>query len=354
VSSFLGPVLVFGLVILTHELGHFFLAKLAGVTVLRLSVGFGPPLWSVRRGETEYRIAVLPLGGYVKLAGQNPDADEPEVVGKSYARLPPRWRSAILLAGPATNLLVAALSFATALAVFGLGYLLPVVGSVSEGSPASAAGLRSGDRILEIDGAPVERWTELGERLADKAGRTVSIVWLRDGERHERTLTPELSSVRDAAGGEVTRPIIGIQPSGDAEVEPVSLPTAVKLGARQTWEVSKLSFVAVYRLVTGETSVSTLAGPVGMAQMSGQAARAGVHALMVVTAILSVNVGVLNLLPIPLFDGGGLLFALIEAVRKRPVAPEVQRMAQTWSIALLLALSLVVLRNDLARLASGP
>lgn len=352
--SLIGVVLVLGGVILAHELGHFFVAKLSGVAVLRLSVGFGPALWSVQRGGTEYRIGLLPLGGYVKLAGQNPA--DPETIGlgdKAYSRLSPSWRGAILLAGPVANVLLGAIAFAVGLSIYGLQHLEPVVDTVAKGSPAAAAGLRSGDRIVEVDGQPIEDWGTIGALLAGKGAQTVSIAWLRDGARHERALTPEISEVKDAQGNTVERTIIGVTPTGETFAEHVGAARTLELSARQTWQVMSMTFEGLYGLATGTTSMDALAGPVGIAQLSGRAARAGVQALLVLSAIFSINIAVLNLLPIPVFDGGGLLFVLIEAIRGRPLGPEIQARAQFWSVVFLVALSLIVLRNDLARLVGG-
>lgn len=354
-TGFLGTVIVFGCVILAHELGHFLVAKLSGVAVERLSVGFGPALWAVRSGETEYRISLLPLGGYVKLAGQSPGATvRSELTGRSYRDLPLRWRSAILAAGPTANMLAALVLFSIIFLVFGLVRLLPVVGSVAEHSPAARAGMQPGDRIVSVDGRVIDRWEQLGERLAGKAGKTVTIAWLREGERRKINLVPQLSRVDSADGRPTRRALIGITPAGDTSIERVSVLEALEFSARETWQLTKLSFVVLYRLATGKLSLGTLAGPVGIAQMSSQAARAGVHALLTLTGILSVNIAVLNLLPIPVFDGGGLLFVLIEAVRKRPLRPEVEQRAQLWSVALLVILTLVVLQNDIARLGTSP
>lgn len=352
-SSLLATIFVFGLVILAHELGHFGMAKLSGVAVERLSVGFGPPLWVFKPGETEYRISVLPFGGYVKLAGQTPGAPvSPEMAERSYLALPLNRRAAILAAGPAANFLAALSIFVIVFAGFGVARLLPVVGSVAEGSPASAAGLRAGDRIVSVDGRPVARWEDLAERFAGKAGARVSVVWLRDGERRERELTPELSSVQNAYGQQTERAIIGVTPAGDASIDEVSVGAALVLGAKETWQLTRATLAVLYRLVSGAVSFSSLVGPVGIAQMSSEAARAGMHALLILTGVLSVNIGVINLLPIPLFDGGGLLFVLIEAVRKRPVSREVQQKVQMWSLAFLVMLTLIVLSNDIARLVA--
>jgi regulator of sigma E protease len=344
-------VLVLAVVIVVHELGHFTLAKLLGAAVDRFSFGFGPRLVGKRIGETEYRISALPLGGYVKLLGERPDEPMPEYArGLPYHALSMWKRIAIVVAGPLFNMIAAFLILTFSLLAFGLPVLTPKVGEVEPGSPAAQAGLRAGDRIESIDGVPVARWEDLPSRLEDKAGSSVRMTVLRDDARVELSVTPKLGRAPTPLGEEVERPLIGVGPAGDVVVQDVGMGSAPALAARHTWNAVALTYAAVAGLLTGNVSLRNLAGPVAIAEMSGEATRAGPQVLLSFIALLSVNIAVLNLLPLPVLDGGRLVLLLIELVRRRPLKLETQLAIQSIGAALLLALTVFVLWNDLARL----
>ena len=344
-------VLVLAVVIVVHELGHFTLAKLLGAAVDRFSFGFGPRLVGKRIGETEYRISALPLGGYVKLLGETPDEPMPEYArGLPYHALSMWKRIAIVAAGPVFNMIGAFLILACSLLSFGFPVLTPTIGQVEPGSPAAEAGLRPGDRIAAIDGVVVERWEDLPSRLEGKAGSPVRVTVLREDAQVELSVTPKLGSAPTPLGEEVERPLIGVAPAGDVVVQDVGIGGAAALAAQQTWNAVVLTYTAVAGLLTGKVSVSNLAGPVAIAEMSGEATRAGPQVLLSFIALLSVNIAVLNLLPVPVLDGGRLVLLLIELVRRRPLKIETQRVVQSVGAALLLALTVFVLWNDIARL----
>lgn len=344
-------VFVLAVVIVVHELGHFTVAKLLGAAVDRFSFGFGPRLVGKRIGETEYRISALPLGGYVKLLGERPDEPMPAYArGLPYHALPMWKRVAIVVAGPLFNMVAALLILTFSLLAFGFPVLTPKIGQVEAGSPAADAGLRPGDRIAAIDGVPIARWEDLPSQLEGKADSPVRITIVRDDARVELSVTPKLGKAPTALGEEVERPLIGVAPAGDVVVEDVGVARAPALAAQHTWNAVVLTYTAVAGLFTGKVSLSTLAGPVAIAEMSGEATRAGPQVLLSFIALLSVNIAVLNLLPLPVLDGGRLVLLLIEVVRRRPLRIETQIAIQSIGAALLLALTVFVLWNDIARL----
>lgn len=340
--------------VVAHELGHFVVAKLSGAAVERVSVGFGPRVVGTVVGGTEYRLSALPLGGYVKLAGQVPGEHVPEGVrGRPFFELPMWRRVAVIAAGPAANALLAVLLFTGMAVTHGVGTLVTTVGAVEPGSPADEAGLRPGDHIVAIDARPVEGWSRVGEVLETRGTSPVRVEWVRGGERMHAVVTPEMAKVRSPRGGVEERPILGVTPSGEVSYERVGALDACAVGLRQTAEAFAMTYAFVAELVTGGASPREVAGPIGIAQLSGQASRAGIAIFVSFVALLSVNLAVLNLLPIPLLDGGRLLFLLVEAVRRRPVSMELQIAAQLLALAALVMLTFYVVWSDITRLVSG-
>lgn len=344
-------VLVFGLIVFVHELGHFLAAKWVGVGVERFSFGFGPKVFGKRIGETEYMVSAIPLGGYVKMVGE----EVGEEVGiadikRSFAhqRLPGRFL--IVLAGPFANFLTAFVLFSITFFAFGVNVPVdePRVGGVMPGLPAQRAGLENGDEILQVDGVPVRTWEELAQRIRQSGGRAIPLtVKKSDGRVIDVTLTPELRSDPATGTGQASY-VIGIERV--FRWQAVSLARAVQLAAEQTWLWTLLIIKSVVMLLSGAVSTSELGGPILIAQVAGQQARLGLDYLLRFTAIINVNLAVFNLLPIPVLDGGHLLLLLIELVRGRPLSVRSREMA--WRVGFLVIVMLIVLvfYNDIARL----
>jgi regulator of sigma E protease len=340
-----------GILIFFHEFGHFLAAKLSGVRVERFSLGFGPRLFGKRWRETDYRVSAFPLGGYVKMLGEATDEEVPEELRHASFSHQPLFRRVVIVAcGPLFNVLLAFLVYILTFALFGLARPSTDVGSVSPDSAAAKAGIQAGDKVLAVDGVPVQEWGQLSDLIQKAGDRPVEIRLQRGSEVLTFKVVPEMRKTTNLLGEEVKRPLIGIVASGKVNVEEVNPFQAAYYGADQTWQVIRLTFIVIGKLFEGAISPRTLAGPIGIAQMSGQVAEAGAAAFLSFLGLLSINLGILNLLPIPVLDGGHLLFFLIEAVMGRPLSMRKREMAQQAGLFLLILLMVFVFYNDIHRL----
>ena len=379
--SWLAPLLVLGLVVFVHELGHFLAAKWAGVYAPRFSLGWGAPLWSIRRGETEYALSWLPIGGYVRMASKEDEtaavleggAESPEAERSRHwdARsmiphgpLPipaDRWfeskslvrRLVILLAGVTMNVALAVAVSVGVVATYGQPLVPPVVDSVVAGRPAAAAGVRAGDRVVAIDGTAVTRWEEVVSIISDAAGRAVTLRVARGADTVPLLVTPVAESVTGPDGATAVVGRIGVAVRQGVEREPVDAATAVRLGWRATWGMAGNVVQVLGRLVTGEVSVNQLGGPLEIARSSVAAAQSGAETLWSLIAFLSINLAVLNLLPIPLLDGGQIILQVAETAYRRPLPLVVKEWYARIGLAAIGTLFLLVTFNDLKRLLSG-
>jgi regulator of sigma E protease len=356
ITSILVAIVVLGLLIFVHELGHFTVAKLSGVTVERFSLGFGPRLLAWRRGETEYAISAVPLGGYVKMLGEDPDEEVPTAEAARAFSQQPLWRrAAIVVAGPFMNLVTAFVAFTIVFAVFGAGSptASPRIGGVMQGMPAATAGLARDDTVTVIEGKAIGSWDELSDTVRKSAGRPLTMsVRHGDGSTGELVVTPEERPERSPFGEVIGKAyLIGIERSVD--VAPVSVLSAIGLGAYQTYFWVKMTLLSIVKIFQGSVSARDLGGPILIVQAAGQQAQLGFEYLIRFLGLISVNLGVLNLLPIPALDGGHLLFFAFEAVRGKPLAIRHREMAQQVGIFLLLALMVFVFYNDISRLVAG-
>ncbi len=426
-TSFLAFIFVLGVLVFVHELGHFLAARRIGVRVLTFSLGFGPKLLTVKRGDTEYCISAIPLGGYVKMAGENPDdartGAPDEFLSKS------KWeRFQVLIMGPVMNLALAVIVMAL---VLYQGADLPafaeqpaVVGSVEQGSPAEAAGVRPGDLIVSVQGRDVQDWEGLTMAIGTRANRPLPILFERDGKRFEKTITPraidrfetgsigvgpwyrpEIAAVSQgpaqdaglrpgdlvlAAAGEryIDRPrFIEIIKAHDGKPLPVEIDRdgktmsvtvtprviddavrinaqireaetitvqpgiveAFRLSAERNWEWTILIFETLTGLFTRDTSVKQLMGPVGIASLSGDAAEAGVIPLFTLMALISLNLGLMNLMPIPVLDGGHIAILAVEGLSRRDFSIKVKEKMLLAGFFILITLMVTVIYNDLTR-----
>jgi regulator of sigma E protease len=344
VETLLAFLFVVGLLVVVHELGHFTLAKLSGIGVQEFSVGMGPRLVAIRRGDTEYSLRLLPIGGYVRLAGMEPGSPpDPH----NFQERPLSARIATILAGPVVNMLLAFVLFALVLGLRGQPYPspAPVVGQTVPGLPAAAAGIRPGDRILSVDGRAVRHWSDLAADLAGKAGRPVEVVVrTRSGAVRRLRLTPR----RDPAVSD--RPIIGVmQAIVYRRLDPVA---AIGAGVGQTFQLTGAILGSLaHSVAVGRAP--PLQGVVGIAGMAGAAARAGWSDLIVFTGMLSVNLAIFNLIPFPPLDGARLVFLGMEVLRGRPVRPEQEGIVNFIGFVLLMVLAVVLAYHDILRLHNG-
>ncbi|TMA97354.1 MAG: RIP metalloprotease RseP [Deltaproteobacteria bacterium] len=348
VYSIAAAVIGLGLLIVFHEFGHFLLAKLSGVGVLTFSVGFGPKLWVMKKGETEYAISAFPLGGYVKMVGEDPDEEVQQAeIEKSFAHKSLLKRIAIVVAGPGFNLLLAVFLFMVVFTFYGVPVMSTQVSGVEKGSPAERAGIAKGDRILAIDGDAVKEWEELSKKIKGSGGRALNLQIRRGEETKSITVQPTQKEGRNIFGERKDDWIIGI--GSQVSIEKGNPGLAVVKAVYQTYDYAKLTLMAFYKMLLGDVSPRNIGGPILIAQMAGQQAQEGLGSFLAFLAVLSINLGVLNLLPVPVLDGGHLLFFLVEAVTRKPVAVKYREVAQQVGICLLALLMVYAFYNDIVR-----
>lgn len=357
VSYALAAVLVLGFLIFIHELGHFLVAKASGVSVLRFSLGFGPKLVGRRAGETEYVISAVPLGGYVKMLGEEEEEADESPRGdpaRSFAHQALYKRFAIVFAGPLFNLVSAWVCLVIVAVCYGVlqPSELPVVGGVVRGMPAQKAGLAPKDRILAVNGEPIATWDQLVERTVRSNGRPMALQIRRAEATIDVSVVPEKQPTLNVFGetlGEDYR--IGIERAADlVSVAPTQVPV---LAARQVYLYADLILRSLVKMAQGKISARELGGPITIARIAGERAQSGLKNLLEFVAFLGVNLGVLNLLPIPVLDGGHLFFIAAEAVFRRPLGTRVREVAQQVGLVLLVSLMLFAVYNDIYRWIQG-
>lgn len=349
--------IVIGPLVFVHELGHYFVGRWFGVKAEAFSIGFGREItgWTDRRG-TRWKIGWLPLGGYVKFLGDMGPASQPS---KEWLALPaseraqsfqakPVWqRFLIVAAGPVTNFLFAIIVFSTFFAIFGQQRTPPVVAGIVAASPAEKAGLQPGDKILSIAGKKIDRFEDIARVVSLRPLESLPIQMEREGQRIELDIVPAALLERDRFGNEYRKGLLGIYP-GESVIAPVPVGAALGASVRHTADIVVVTVEGLGQIITGRRSVKELGGPLKIAQYSGQQASLGWLALLEFMAVISINLGFINLLPIPLLDGGHLFFYMIEGVRRKPLGPEAQEWAFRTGLAALLALMVFVTLNDLA------
>lgn len=352
ITTIVATVIVLGVLIFVHELGHFLMAKKSKVGVLTFSLGFGPKLIGKRIGETQYQVSLIPLGGYVKMVGEEPGEQvPPELAAKSFAHQKVGKRLGIVFAGPFFNFLFAVVAFA-AIFMIGVPALLPDVGEIKPDFPAYQAGLAKGDRILEANGSPIKRWDDLAKIIHDSQGNPLHLKVQRDGKTFQVSVTPQVSTEKNIFGDDVRVGLIGISPAGTSFTERFDPFTATYKALVQSWQFTELTVLSIVKIIQGKISAKTIGGPILIAQLAGQQAKAGALSLIFLMAIISINLAILNVLPIPVLDGGHLLMFLIEAVTGKPVSLKLRERAQQVGVFILLLLMLLVFYNDLARIVT--
>jgi regulator of sigma E protease len=354
-------------VVFFHEFGHFIIARLCGVKILVFSIGFGPELVGFNdRYGTRWKISAVPLGGYVKFFGDEnaasaPDAPQLETMSAgdrahSFFFQPVFKRAAIVVAGPLANFILAIIIFSAIFMVFGKQSMSARVDQVQDGSAAAAAGFQKGDVVVAIDGKPVEDFGDMQRVVSESAGQSLDIDVERDGAHLDLKATPALKEMKDNFGNVHRIGILGISRSmapEDLKFQPVSPPRAVLMGMQETWFVVDRTLTYIGGVVVGREAADQLGGPIRIAQISGQVASIGFAALIHLAAVLSVSIGLLNLFPIPLLDGGHLLFYMIEALRGRPLSERAQEVGFRIGLAIVVMLMIFATFNDIVHLATS-
>jgi len=344
-------IVVLGVLVFVHELGHYLAARWRGVRVEAFSIGFGRAItsWTDRHG-TVWKLAWLPLGGYVKLHGQErpedvgPDVRARWAAGETFHEKSVLSRAIVIAAGPVANFLLAMALFAVLFIAIGKPVTLPVIAEVMPHSAAEHSGLAANDRFLSIGGETVATFEDLQRIITAHPAQTLPAVIRRDGAEKSLTVTTD---ARDTGGHQVG--LLGIR-GGEVEYQPVSVPGALWGGVRQTWTITAETVRGLTQMITGARGTDELGGPLRIAQLSGQVAQLGVASLVSFIAVLSVNLGLINLFPIPVLDGGHLLFYLAEAVRGRPLPPRAQEYGFRAGLAVLACLFVFATWNDLTHI----
>jgi regulator of sigma E protease len=421
-TNLAGIVIVLGFLVFAHESGHFFVAKLFRVRVLVFSLGFGKRLFGFRKGSTDYRVSLVPLGGYVRMAGDTPEENQPANPEEFLSK--PKWqRFLILVAGPFMNIVIA-IAFMAIISMVGTESVIirPIIGEVTPGKPAARAGLLPGDRIVAINGEPMNEFDDMRLAIGTHSGTPLRIDYLRGAERRSTMLTPEpedseygpvgragirpyldttvgrvrpgtpaataglrtgdrivavnghpisqlseldvwfdgakkraivLDVIRGTERVHTTLPATAFDPSDPyrgfippTEVKKLTLLPAIRDSVQENWKMLRYAFIAIGRLFRSEGSVKELSGPISIARISGDAVRHGWFNTMILMALISMQLGVMNLLPIPVLDGGHIMILLIEGVARRDLSLRVKERIQQVGFAVLAALMIVVLYND--------
>ncbi|MBW1791518.1 MAG: RIP metalloprotease RseP [Deltaproteobacteria bacterium] len=353
-NTILSFIIVLGILIFVHELGHFLVAKLCNVKVLKFSLGFGPKIFGRQYGDTEYLISAFPLGGYVKMCGENIEEEvTSEDLPRSFAHKTVWQRFLIVLAGPVFNILFAVFLFFLIFSIAGL----PVpksgteIGGVTASSPAETAGLEAGDIILTINSQETEEWADVSLLIRESEGNPIVITVFRDGTELEVTGQPEIKEVKNIFGEVVDeRYMMGISRSTQVIYEKASLIEAFFAGISQTWMYIYLTMMGIIKIIQQVVPASELGGPILIAQMAGQQMQAGWVNLFFFMGLVSVNLGILNLFPIPILDGGHLVFFSLEAIRKKPLEKKTMEKFQQFGLLLLGSLMIFVFYNDIVRI----
>lgn len=342
--------IVLGILVFVHELGHFIVARFADVKVLTFSLGFGKKLVRFRRGETEYAVSAVPLGGYVKMLGESTDdviseEDRP----RAYSNKPPLVRLAIAFSGPFFNVLFAALVFFVMLVT---GYpgasTATKIGVVMKGDAADKAGIKSGDLVTSIDGQPISEWTQLQKIVKGSGGKELAFQVARDGKAVDIPVKPQYTNERNEFGEAVGKAyLIGVAPAKVTKRE--SIATAIPEAGFLTYHYTRLTILGIGKLIKGTISPKNVGGPILIFQQVGQQAKEGSGGFLLFLAIISINLGVVNLLPIPILDGGHILFSLIEVVVRRKIPDKTVAVAQKIGLGILICIMVLATYNDISR-----
>ncbi|MFQ3574336.1 MAG: RIP metalloprotease RseP [Thermodesulfovibrionales bacterium] len=356
--TFLSAVLLFGFIIFIHELGHFIVAKRFNVKVLKFSIGFGPKVLGRKIGETEYVLSAIPLGGYVKMLGEDIEDSEnmsPQEIEelrndpRSFKNQPVSKRIAIVFAGPLFNLLTAVVIF-FGIYIYGIPTLVPVIGEVMPDSPAYKAGLQPNDKVVMLDNKKINQWGEMTEIIHKSANKPIKVRIIRGEQTLDFTIVPEEKVIKDLFGEDKKVGLIGIKPTDQTFIVREDPLTALDKSLSKTVEIIYLTLVGIVKIIQKIIPADNIGGPILIFQMAEKTASLGIISFLTFTAIISINLGILNLLPIPILDGGHIVFFLIEGIIKRPINEKVIIVSQKVGLALIIALMAFAMYNDIFRL----
>lgn len=344
-QTFIASVVVFGLLIFFHELGHFLVAKRVGILVHEFSLGFGPKVFGFNRGETRYNLRLLPLGGFVRMAGMDPNEEDDKgiPIERTFNYKTAMQRAAVIVAGPLMNFILAAVVFALIFMVQGMPYASTEVGEIIKGFPAEKAGLQVGDKIVAVNQETVEDWNQLVTETNKYPGEPLNLTISRNEQEVHLTVT----TVKDESG----QYKIGIKPT-EPVIKKLNPFAAIAAGTSFTIQISGLILSFIGQMFT-QQAPADLGGPVRVVSEIGKAAEFGVFSVMQLAAFLSINLGLFNLLPIPALDGSRVLFLLWEKVTGKPVEPSKESFIHLIGFGLLLLLMVVITYNDIVSLMFG-
>jgi regulator of sigma E protease len=353
--TLISAIILLGILIFVHELGHFLFAKLLNVKVEKFSLGFGPRVVSKKFGETEYLVSALPLGGYVKMLGEHPEEDRElseEDKKRAFNHQSVLRRFLIVFSGPVFNIAFAAVVFVF-IFLAGVPFLMPEVGEVMEDTPAMRAGLKQGDRIIKIGNVEVSAWSEMTGVIHNRPGEELDFRIEREGEVLELSITPDRKTVQNIFGEDEEIGLIGIKPSGEQGTRKYGLTRAVPMAVVRTIDIIGLTMIAFGKLITRVIPADSLGGPIMIFSMAGEQASAGARNFFGFMAFISINLGIINLFPIPVLDGGHILFLAIESLRKKPLSEKALMAAQRVGLAIIITLIVFVVYNDIMRIITG-
>ncbi len=352
--NIISVVVVLGVLIFFHELGHFLVARFLGIGVHTFSLGFGPAVAAKRFGLTEYRLSLIPLGGYVQMVGEEPNEilRPPFTAQHNFSLRSPWQRLLVVAAGPIFNFLLAWFIYWGLFWAHGQVEVLAHIGGVQADSPAQAAGLQAGDIVTALNGEKVFNWEEMTQLIQSHGEQPLRMLIQRDNSRLELTVTPRLQERKNIFGETVATPFIGISSAGDHITVALGPFRAAWEGARQTWQILALTVQGLVKLIERIVPLDTVGGPIMIAQMVSEQAQAGLSNLLFLTALISINLGLLNLLPIPVLDGGHIFFFLIEGLSGKKLTEKWQVFSYRLGLSFLVALMVLAVVNDVVRLAN--
>jgi regulator of sigma E protease len=350
--SVIAIILVLGALIFFHELGHFLLAKLFKMGVKTFSLGFGPRLAGFSTGKTDYVLSAVPLGGYVQLVGESPDAELPEGFSQaeSFSDRPPWQRMLVVAAGPIFNFVLAVAIYWGIFLGAGQQALLPVVGEVQKDTPAAEAGLQAGDRVLAINGQEIEYWHEMAQRIQKSGGQPLNLQVSREQAIRELTVKPQIQTTENIFGESIKVPRIGVVAAQETVHIPMGPLESGKQSIIQTGRLIVLTFEGIIKIIERVVPLDTIGGPIMIAQLVSKQASQGLVDVLALTALISINLGILNLLPIPVLDGGHILFFGLETILRRPIDQKWRILATKIGLTLLIALMALAVYNDIYRI----
>lgn len=347
--SILSAIVVLGVLILVHEFGHYVVARIINVKVLKFSLGFGPKIFGIKGKETEYLVSAVPLGGYVKLYGEESEEEVLEEPQRAFSKQTPFKKIAIVVAGPLFNFFFAILIFIL-FNFFGFQTLSNIVGDVKDGYPAKMAGLQKNDKIVKINQKNVRTWEEISNIIKTGGNNTLEVVFEREGKLYFTKINPKVEKIKNVFGEEVELPVLGIVSSDKLIKISYPIHESIYRGFKQFYELTKLTLLTVEKLIKRTVPVSSLGGPIMISQLAGETAKSGIYTFLAFMALLSVNLGVLNLLPIPVLDGGHIVLFLIEAIMRKPVSEKFKEAYTYVGMMIIILLTVTVFYNDIMRI----